>query len=367
VYLVGHNIAVGSGAYSWAQLWAFGRDLTVSGDGDANVWLYGRALTVSGDGCADLHLFGKLHAVSGDGTADVYALGSEHAISGDGNSLVYGVGRQHAIGCDGASDLYLFGRNCAVSGDSTSNLFAFGDACAVSGAGNSQLYLVGHGNAVLGDANAYLFMFGIDNALAVAASGVSRAIVLGGDNLLTGGHDFTILGWACDGGATYSTGLGRQAKAAWYGQVAHAGAGFDGDPGTAQGGHVSMSCSTSDAGSYLLSPNGSGTGYLVLRTDFSYVGRLLCVVRTEDGRMKAWEVTLGAYNNGDTCVLVNSTTTVVATTAVGGEGAWSLTPSVDDATDSLRFTVVGEAGELMHWSGDLWTAEAYLAYVPGGV
>jgi hypothetical protein len=360
-YLVGHNIAIGSGVSTWAQLWAIGRDHTVTGEGDANIWLHGRAIHVTGDDAVDLYLLGKNHAVGGASCADLYLLGQDHAFAGDTTSIAYGVGYQHAVAGESCSHLYLFGRNAAVSGDSNSNLFAFGNSAAVSGAGNSQLYLLGNGNAILGDGNSNLFLFGIDNSLDVAASGISRAIVIGGDNLLTGGHDFAILGWACDGGAVYSTGLGYQAKAAWRGQVAHAGASFDAEPGTAQGGHTALSCSTSDGSSYLMGPSGVGS-YLPLGLDRAYVGWLLCVVRSQDGRMKSWKVELGAQNNNGTSTLVASATTVVAVTAVGGEGAWSLTPSVDDATDSLRFTVVGEASELMHWTADLWTSEAYLEY-----
>lgn len=326
-------VASGSGAF------AFGAYTPATTNSSSNL------LTASGIGS---HASGRLRSsvitASGHGAfvhvdaANDY--GDSQAVASGNGAIILG----HMTASDSTQRMTASGVGSFVAGYVDSGtLSATGTAgcIAMGGAAGSDVTSSGTGSIALGyngilSSGQGSVAAGNGESLQVHTASNIGAVALGSGNLASG---------------LYSTALGRRSKSELQGGVAQASGAFSAT-GDAQVRSLVLRVATTNATETEMTLTGgaaSSTTRIVLESGKTYAFRVTVVGRKQSGGDTKMMQRYGLINNnGGTCALVGSVTTLGSDIESAANG-WTTTITADDTNDSLKITVTGQSSTNIRW------------------
>ncbi len=285
---------------------------------------------------------------------DVYYLIEELDSAAMQHNYVFGKDNTIDPGSSGGTFNTLFGQDIELQGPVEHNV--------AGGLLHTLIDTVAY-NAVFGKQN------GLEDTYCSLVAG-EHQWVNGGWNLAVGkGHDLNSI--------NHVAVLGLYGEGRWYGSIVNSGntLAYDGVPdpdvsnqypGQSQNVvDIPFSGVTEDAVMTEIFPDGlgadrlGGTEVLPVLDNESITGSVSIVGRKRgDTQTRSWDITFLVGKAGSaTTTLINSTKTLIGTTATGNEASWDCQVSVDTADDTIQVEVQGYGSEVIYWEASMRVAQ----------
>lgn len=286
---------------------------------------------------------GSLNLASG--SYSVTLGGSENTASGLQSAVIGGTSNSVSSAVSAA----IGGTGTTISSSGSGNV-SIGSGNTQSGTGSNSVMLGSNHNLSSGSSNAVAAGTG-HTITAAAATALGQAHTISGANSSAFGIGHTITG-------TSATAVGAQAKAAGYGQLAHA-AGYFAAVGDAQTSvFVARRSTTNATQTEMFLDGGTASKRMSIPSDTTWAFTVTVVARRTDAdnESAAYFIQGCIDNNAGTTALVGS---VVKTSPAPIEdtSAWDVDVQADDTNDALVVKVTGESGKTIYWVARIETVE----------